>query len=72
MYLCVRRNVFQDSDNRGFLKIDHSGIDTRIVLKINKFSKKVSSNRDRTLHPRTVLTSCIQSHALPSVLIPIA
>ena len=26
--------------------IDHSGIDARIVLEQNKFSKKVTSNRD--------------------------
>ena len=55
--------------NRGFPKIDHSGIDTRIVFKKNKFSKKVTSNRVRTLDPRTVvLTSCVQSHALPTEL----
>ena len=28
--------------NRGFPKIDHSGIDARIVLEQNKFSKKKS------------------------------
>ena len=28
------------TDNRGFLKIDHSDIDARIVLEQNKFSKK--------------------------------
>ena len=31
--------------NRGFPKIDHSGIDARIVLEQNKFSKKATSNR---------------------------
>ena len=47
---------------RGFPKIDHSGIGVRIVFKKNKFSKKATSNRDRTLDPSTVvLTSCVQS-----------
>ena len=32
--------------NRVFPKIDHSDIDARIVLEQNKFSKKVTSNRD--------------------------
>ena len=33
------------SYNRGFPKIDHSGINARIVLEQNKFSKKATSNR---------------------------
>ena len=42
--------------------IDHSGIDARIVLEQNKFSKKVTSNRDWTLNPGTVvLVSCVYS-----------
>ena len=32
------------SYNRGFPKIDHSGIDARIVLEQNKFSKKLPLN----------------------------
>ena len=54
---------------RGFTKIDNSGIDARIELEQNKFSKNVSSNRNCTLNPRTVvLTSCVQFHALPTEL----
>ena len=34
-------------DIRGFPKIDHSGIDARIVLEQNKFSKKRATS-DRT------------------------
>ena len=30
---------------RGFPKVDHSGIDARIVLEQNKFTKKATSNR---------------------------
>ena len=29
-----------------FPKIDHSGINARIILEQNKFSKKIVSNRD--------------------------
>ena len=44
------------SDILGFPKIDHSGEDARIVLDQHKFSKKkVTSNRDGTLGPRTVV-----------------
>ena len=65
--------AFWHSCIRGFPKTDHSGIDARVVLKIDKFSKKVTSSRDITLDPRTVvLTSCVQSDALLPVLIPIA
>ena len=32
--------------NRVFLKIDHFGIDARIVLEQNKFSKNVTSSTD--------------------------
>ena len=32
--------------NRFLPKTDHSGTDARIVLEQNKFSKKVTSNRD--------------------------
>ena len=32
--------------NRVFPKVDHSGNDARIVLEQNKFSKKITSNRD--------------------------
>ena len=57
---------------RGFPKIDHSDIDARIVLEQNRFSKKATPNRTRNLNPRTVvLTACVQSHALTTVLIPI-
>ena len=58
---------------QGFPKIDHSGISARIGLEQNKFSKKATSNKTKTLNPRTVvLTSCVQFHALPTVPIPIA
>ena len=57
---------------RGFLKIDHSDIDARVVLEQNRFSKKATPNRTRTLNPRTVvLISRVQSHALTTVLIHI-
>ena len=43
--------------------VDHSGIEARIVLEQNKFTKKATSNRTLTLDPRTVvLTSSVQSH----------
>ena len=52
-----------------FHKIDHSGMDARIVLERSKIQQKVTSSRDRTLDSRTVvLTSCAQSHALPTEL----
>ena len=35
----------------GFPKIDHFGIDARIVLEQNKIQQKVTSNMDRTLDP---------------------
>ena len=54
----------------GFPKIDHSGIDARIVLEQINSAQKATSNRAWTLDPRTVvLTSRVQSHAfLPSEL----
>ena len=54
--------------SRVFLRRDHCGIDVRIVLEQNKFSKKVTSNRDWTCNPRTVVTiSCVYS-LMPSQL----
>ena len=54
-------------DTRDFPKIDHSGIDARIVLEQNKIQQKVTSKWDRTLDSRTVvITSCVQPHALPT------
>ena len=38
----IQRN---NNGNRGFPKVDHSGIDARIVLEQNKFTKKATSNR---------------------------
>ena len=59
--------------SRGFPKIDNSGINARIVLQQNKFSKKATSSRTWTLEPRTiVLTSFVHSYVLPTVLISIA
>ena len=34
------------TDNRVLSKVDHFGIDVRILLEQNKFSEKVTSNRD--------------------------
>ena len=55
---------------RVFPKIDLSGSSARIVLEQDKFSKKVTSNRDWTCDPRTVVLTCyyLQSHAFPSEL----
>ena len=60
--------------NRGFPKVDHSGIDARIVLEqINSAKNKTTSNRNWTLNPRTVSTAhflslmpypCARSHHL--------
>ena len=61
MFYLSQRN----GHNRGFPKIDKIGIDSRFILK-NEFSKKGTSNRDRTLHPRTVVLTCVQTHALPT------
>ena len=49
---------------RGFPKVDHSGLNARIVLEQNSFTQKnATSNRTWTLDPRTVvLISCVQSH----------
>ena len=53
---------------RDFPNIDHSGNDSRITLEQNKFSKKVTPNRDSTCDPRTVvLTSRVYSF-MPSQL----
>ena len=41
-----------------FPKVDHSGNVARIVLEQNKFSKKVSSNRDWTLNPILIMANC--------------
>ena len=58
---------------RGFPKVDHSGIDSRIVLEKINSAKKTSSNRTWTLNPRTVCTAhflslmpypCARSHCL--------
>ena len=40
-----KRTKLEKQHNRGFPKIDHSGIDARIVLEQNKFSKKATSKR---------------------------
>ena len=45
-------------DNQGFSKIDHSGCAARIVLEQNEFSKKVTSNRDWTRDPTTLVAFC--------------
>ena len=48
-YLCKILSILHTKslfDYGVFPKIDHSGIDDRIVLEQNKFSKKVTSNRD--------------------------
>ena len=57
--------------NITFPKADHSGNDARIVLRQNKFSKKVTSNRDWTLKLMMVvfLHSCLSNYANCQVLI---
>ena len=57
--------------NRRIPKIDRSGSSARIVLEKNKFSKKVTSNRDWNWDSRTLVALLLQSHAFPTVLIPI-
>ena len=60
-------------DNRGFPKVDHSGIDARIVLEQNKFSKKklpLTGPEHSTLGLSVLLTSCLS--CLATVLDPIA
>ena len=53
---------FVAENNRGFPKIGHSGSSARIVLKQNKFSKKVTYYRVWLCDPRAVvLTSCVYS-----------
>ena len=44
-------------DNRGFPKVDHSGIGARIVLEQINSANKTTSNRTGTLNPRTVYTA---------------
>ena len=46
-------------------KIDHPGNDARIVLELNKFSKKATSYRNRTLTLGHVFT-CIYLDVLPT------
>ena len=55
-----------------FPKIDNSGSISRIVLEQNKFSQKVTFNRDGTLDPRTLVALLLQSHAFQTMLICIA
>ena len=43
------------TDNRGFSEVDHSDSAARIVLEQNKFSKKVSSERNWTWDPSTLV-----------------
>ena len=53
---------FSEFSIRVFPKIDRSGTASRIVSEQNNFSKKVTSNGDWTLNPRTiVVTSCAYS-----------
>ena len=54
--------------NRVFPKIDHSGNSTRIVLKQNKFGKKVTSNRDWSWDTGSLVALLLQSHAFPTEL----
>ena len=35
-----------DNNDRVFPKTDNSGIDARVVLEKNKFSKEITTNRD--------------------------
>ena len=51
--------------NSRFSLIDHSASSAKIVLEQNKFSKKVTSNRDLTPNPMTAHFLCLQSHAFP-------
>ena len=69
----MRENGHHSLDNRGFPKVDHSGINARIVLEQINSTKKNSSNRTLTLDPRTVYTvhflslipyPCARSHCL--------
>ena len=58
--------ILNKFDNQGFPKIDHSGCTARIVLEQNEFSKKVTSNRDWTRDPTTLVALLLQSHVFPN------
>ena len=77
--LAYTTNKFSDQHfsmqvNQGFSKVDHSGINARIVIEqINSAKKKTTSNRTWALDPRTVCTAhflslmpypCARSHCL--------
>ena len=65
--------IYRHTSNQGFPKVDHSGINARIVLEQINAAKKTTSNRTWTLDPRTVCTAhflsltpyhCARSHCL--------
>ena len=67
--ILVSQRVMLCEVTRGFPKIDHSGIDARIVLEQNKFSKKKKATSDMTWTPDPRTFSV--AHFFPSCLTPV-
>ena len=76
MYWQREKQIWADATctdviNRGFPKVDHLGIDARIILEQNNLSKKTTSDRTWTPDPRTVYGAHFFHSCLTPLLVPI-